>query len=74
MAPKQTEEIAALEAYINSLIDKKLEDQDDTIKEKDAEEIVKHLMPEIEKVVAKIVLKHLKAIITVAQRRLKKEG
>jgi hypothetical protein len=62
-----------LDEYINKLIDEKLKDHDSTIKEEDAKEIVKCLMPEIEKVVAKIVLKHLKAIATYTQKHLKED-
>lgn len=73
MAPKHTDEGNALEEYINVLIDAKLKDHETSIKKEDAKEIVSHIMPELEKVVAKIVLKHLKAIATYTQKHLKED-
>jgi hypothetical protein len=62
-----------LHRYINELIDKKLEHHDSLIKQEDAKEIVDHLMPELEKVVSKIVLKHLRAIGKYTLHELKEE-
>ena len=73
MAPKNTEQGLAFEEYINSLIDEKLENHDSSIKQEDAKEIVDHLMPELEKVVSKVVLKHLKAIAVYTQKQLKED-
>ena len=73
MAPQHTEEGSALEAYINMLIDDRLTEHDTSIKKEDAKEIVDHLMPELEKVISKIVLKHLRAIATYTQKHLKED-
>lgn len=62
-----------LDDYINDLIDQKLEKYDMSIKKEDAQEIVNHLMPELEKVVSKIVLKHLRAVATYTLKELKEE-
>jgi len=73
MAPGHTKEGLAFEEYINSLIDKKLESHDSSIRQEDAKEIVEYLMPELEKVVSKVVLKHLKAIAVYTQKQLKED-
>ena len=57
MAPSNTKEGQAFEEYVNALIDKKLEAYEINIKKEDADEIIKHIMPEMEKVVSKIVIK-----------------
>jgi hypothetical protein len=59
--------------YINSLIDQRLETWNTSIKEEDAKEIVEALMPEIERVVSRIVLKHIKAIATYTISQLKED-
>ena len=69
--PKNKDEADVLADYVNSLIDKKLEKWDSSIKEEDAKEIINHLMPEIEKVVSKVVLKHLRSIATYTLKELK---
>ena len=73
MAPQHTKEGAALEEYLNCLIDEKLNSHDSSIKEEDAKEIIKYLMPELEKAVSKIVLKHLRAIATYTLKELKED-
>jgi hypothetical protein len=73
MATQHTEEGKLLEEYINHLIDKKLDGYDSSIKEQDAKEIVDHIMPELEKVVAKVVLKHLRSIATYTLKELKED-
>ena len=73
MAPEHTKEGFALEEYLNNLIDEKLNAHDSSIKREDAEEIVEYLMPELEKVVSKIVLKHLRAIGKYTLHELKEE-
>jgi hypothetical protein len=68
MAKKKKEESDVLKEYVNSLIDEKLEGLDD-----DAKKIAEHLMPELEKIVSKIVLKHLRSIATYTLKQLKEE-
>lgn len=73
MAPQHTEEGKIFEDYINKLIDEKLKMHDSSLNEEDAKEIVKFLMPEVEKAVSKIVLKHLRAIAKYTLKQLKEE-
>jgi Zn-dependent M32 family carboxypeptidase len=73
MPPKQPEGASLLEDYVNHLIDSKLDGFETSIKEEDAKEIVEHLMPELEKVVSKIIIKHLRAIATYTLKELKEE-
>ena len=70
---QHTKEGQLLEDYINFLIDKKLQSYESSVKKDDAKEIVEHLIPEIEKIVSKIVLKHLRAIATYTLKELKEE-
>jgi len=63
MPPDKSEKYKnILDDYVNSLIDAKLMNHDYSIKKEDAKEIVDHLMPELEKVVAKVVTKHIRAL------------
>lgn len=62
-----------LDNYINELINAKLEMHETSITSEDAKEIIEHLMPELEKAVSKIVLKHLKAIAAYTQNKLKED-
>lgn len=62
-----------LDDYVNELIDKKLQTHETSITNEDAKQIVEHLMPELEKAVSKIVLKHLKAIALYTQNKLKED-
>lgn len=73
MAAKRTEEGKLLEEYINFLIDKRLEEHETSIKQEDAKEIVEHIMPELEKVIARMILKHLRSIATYTLKELKEE-
>ena len=73
MAPAHLEEASLLEDYINGLIDKKLKEHSSSINKEDAQEIVEFLMPDFEKAVSKIVLKHLRAIATYTLKELKED-
>jgi hypothetical protein len=73
MPPQKPEGASLLEDYINHLIDQKLQEHGSSINKEDAEEIVKFLMPEFEKLISKIVLKHLRAIATYTLKELKEE-
>ncbi len=66
-------ESSPLDNYINELIDQRLKSHETSIKEEDAKEIVEHLMPKLEEMVSKMVLKHLKAIAEYTQNKLKEE-
>ncbi len=59
MPKKKNQPENPMENYINSLIDKKLESWDSSIKKEDAEEIVKFLIPELEQLISKVVKNHL---------------
>ena len=71
--PKKKPEVNPMEDYIKGLIDKQLVERDENIKKEDAEEIVKSIMPELEGLVSKVVLKHLKAIAKFTLDRLKED-
>jgi len=73
MAPQHTEEGKVFEDYINFLIDKKLESHESSIKKEDAQEIIETLMPEIEKLVSKIVIQHIRSFATILLKKLKEE-
>lgn len=73
MAKKKLELNNPMEDYIKSLIDKQLKERDENIKKEDAEEIIKAIMPELESLVSKVVLKHLKAIAQYTLDKLKEE-
>jgi (2Fe-2S) ferredoxin len=73
MKENKMAEESSLVTYINSLIDERLETWDTKLKEEDAKEIVEALIPEIEKVVSRIVLKHIKAIAIYAINKLKED-
>jgi hypothetical protein len=73
MADELPDSAKLIEDLINGLIDERLKDHETSIKEEDAKEIVEYLMPELEKVVSKIVLKHLKAIAAYVQTKLKED-
>ena len=70
---KKPKGASVLEEYVNDLIDERLKNHDTSIKEEDAKEIVEHLMPELERVVSKVVLKHLRSIATYTLKQLKED-
>ena len=63
-----------MDNYINELIDKRLEEWDTNLTKEDAVEIVKSIMPQLEELVAKVVLKHLRALLDHSTKKLKQEG
>ncbi len=63
--------INAIELYVEETINSALHKRDTKLKEEDANQIIKAILPEIEKIVAKIVLKHFKAIAVYVQGNLK---
>ena len=71
MTKKKTPEINPIESYVEEVINKVLDKRTDKLKKEDAEEIVKAILPEVEVIVSKIVLKHLKALATYVQENLK---
>jgi len=72
MARKKSEPIInPIETYVKEVVDKVLSKRNDELKEEDAQQIIKAILPEIEKIVAGIVLKHFKAIAVYVQTNLK---
>jgi ribosomal protein S20 len=72
MAKKKNETvISPIETYFKEIFDKVLGERNDELKEEDAQQIIKAILPEIEKIVANIVLKHFKAIAIYVQNNLK---
>jgi len=67
--PKKT--INPIEEYVEEAIIKVLDKRETKLKEEDAKQIIKAILPEIEVIVAKIVLKHFKAIALYVQKNLK---
>jgi len=67
--PKKT--INPIEEYVEEAIIKVLDKRETKLKEEDAKQIIKAILPEIEAIVAKIVLKHFKAIAVYVQKNLK---
>jgi len=60
-----------IEKYVDEAVNKALNSRDDRLKKEDAEEIVKAILPEIEKIVSKIILKHFKALAIYVQNNLR---
>ena len=56
-----------IDVHIEEIVNKVLDTRDEKLKKEDAEEIVKSIIPEIEKIVSDIVLKHFKALATYVQ-------
>jgi len=57
MARKKSEPIInPIETYVKEVVDKVLSKRNDELKEEDAQQIIKAILPEIEKIVAGIVL------------------
>jgi DNA topoisomerase VI subunit B len=60
-----------IEAYVEKTIKTVLSKKETELKEEDAKKIIQAILPEIEKIVAKIVLKHFKSIAVYVQTNLK---
>lgn len=67
MKKKKPQPVNPIETYVEEVVKKVLDSRDDKLKKKDAEEIVKAILPEIEGIVSKIVLEHFKALATYIQ-------
>jgi hypothetical protein len=63
--------INPIEEYVQEAITKVLDQRETKLKEEDAKQIIKAILPEIETIVSKIVLKHFKAIAVYVQKNLK---
>jgi len=73
MGSKKKKPANPMEDYIKSLITEQLKLQEEKIKKEDAEEIIKAIIPELEKLVAKIIKKHMKEIANYILDKVKKE-
>lgn len=71
MAKKPPTKTNPIEAYVDQVINKVLNERSDQLKKEDAEEIIKAILPEVEKIVSKIVLQHFIAIAVYVQTNLK---
>jgi len=71
MTKKKISETNPIESYVEQVVNKVLDKRNDKLKKEDAEEIIKAILPEIELIVSKIVLKHFKALATYAQTNLR---
>jgi glutamyl-tRNA reductase len=71
--PQKKKEPNPMENYIKNLIEEALEEWEANIKKEDADEIIKSIMPELETLVSKVVLKHLKSIAKYTLEKLKEE-
>jgi len=60
-----------IETYVEEVVENILKSRDDKIKKEDAEEIVKAILPDIEKIVSKIVLQHFKALASHVQNNFR---
>lgn len=61
----------AIEKYVEEVVAREFEKRETVLKEEDATAIVQAIIPEIEKIVSKIVIKHFKAIAIYVQGNLK---
>jgi len=66
-----TSEDNPIQQYIDSTIDKVLEKREIKLKEEDAKQIIQAILPEIEKIVANVVLKHFRALAVYVQQNLR---
>jgi len=71
MPKKKIPDINPIESYVEEVVNKILNKRDVELKREDAEEIVQTILPEIEKIVSKIILKHFKALATHVQLNLR---
>ena len=69
MPKKKT--INPIETYVEEIVTKVLDSKENKLKEEDAAAIVKAIIPEIEVIVSKIVLKHFQSIAVYMQNNLK---
>jgi len=68
MPKKQTNPI---ETYVEDVVIRILDKRESKLKEEDAQEIIKAIIPEIESIVSRVVILHLKALATHVQTNLK---
>ena len=60
-----------IETYVEEAINRVLDKRESKLKEEDAKQIIKAILPEIEKITSKIIIMHLKALATYVQENLK---
>lgn len=60
-----------IEKYVEEVVLRELEKRESVLKEEDANAIIQAIIPEIEKIVAKVVIKHFQAIAVYVQTNLK---
>lgn len=61
----------AIEEYLKKLVEEAINKREFKIKEEEAKEIVESILPELEKMVAKTVLKHFKELNIYFQEKFK---
>ena len=60
-----------IETYVVEIINRTLTTREEKLKKEDAEEIIQAILPEIEKIVSKIILKHFKALAEYVQHNFR---
>lgn len=71
--PQTKKEVNPMENYIKKLIAEAMDEWNVKVTKEDAEEIIKAIKPELEKMVSKVVLKHLKSIAKYTLEKLKED-
>lgn len=61
----------SIETLIRKMVDEAIDEREIKLKKEDAKEIVDAMLPELETMVSKVVIKHLKALGTYMQKNLK---
>jgi len=61
----------SIETYLKKMVDDAIDEREIKLKEEDAKEIIEAILPEIEKIVSNVVIKHLKALASYMQENLK---
>lgn len=60
-----------IESYVEDVVTRILDKRETKLKEEDAKEIIKAMIPEIESIVSRVIILHLKALATHVQTNLK---
>jgi len=60
-----------IETYVEDVVKKILDERESQLKEEDAREIIKAMLPEIESIVSKVILSHFHALASYVKTNLK---
>lgn len=61
----------SIESLIRKMVDEAIEERELKLKKEDAKEIIDAILPQLESMVSKVVIKHLKALGSYMQKNLK---